>query len=158
MNLSRQFRGKVAVVIGGGGGLGTALSRALVNCGAKVVIADLRKDAALRVAQAIDGEAAQVDVTDPDQIAALLHATKTKYGSLNLVINNAGIMVDGESLDVHWKDWQHVIQVNLMGVIAGSLAALKIMKQEGSGQILNIASLSGIALIPMQVPYSTSKA
>jgi short-subunit dehydrogenase len=77
---------------------------------------------------------------------------------LDLVINNAGILVSGEPLEINLEDWRRVLQVNLMGVIAGSLAALKIMVEQRSGQILNMGSISGLALTPMQGPYSTSKA
>jgi NAD(P)-dependent dehydrogenase (short-subunit alcohol dehydrogenase family) len=153
-----HFAGKVVVVTGGGSGLGAAFSRALAADGASVVVADVRGDLAAQVAGQIGAEAAEVDVSDSKQIENLLQATKSKYGALNLVVNNAGILVGGESLEIEVKDWERVLQVNLMGVIAGSLAAYKIMAEQGSGQILNIGSISGLALVPMQGPYSPSKA
>ena len=150
--------GKVAVVTGGGSGLGAAFSRALAADGTQVVIADIRGDLAAQAAAAIGGEAREVDVSDAEQITNLLRETKSKYGSLDLVINNAGISAHGEPLEIPIDDWQRVLQVNLMGVIAGSLAALKIMAEQGSGRILNIGSLSGLALTPMLGPYTASKA
>lgn len=90
-----HFAGKVAVVTGGGSGLGAAFSRALAADGARVVVADIRGDKAAQVADAIGAEAAEVDVSDSEQITSLLQATKLKYGSLNLVINNAGILRGG---------------------------------------------------------------
>jgi NAD(P)-dependent dehydrogenase (short-subunit alcohol dehydrogenase family) len=157
-SLATYFKGKVGVVTGGGGGLGAAFCKALADYGAQVVVADLRGDQAAKVAAGIGAEAAEVDVADHEQIARLLHATKSKYGSLDIVINNAGISAGGEPLEIPWKSWERVIQVNLMGVIAGSLAALRIMKQQRSGYILNMGSTNGLALTPMLGPYSASKA
>ncbi len=158
MRRTNQFKGKVAVVTGGGGGLGAAFSRALAADGARVVVADICGDLAAQVADAIGAEAAQVDVSDPQQIAELLKATRARYGSLDLVINNAGITAGGMPWDIPWEAWERVIRVNLLGVIAGSLAALKIMKEQGSGQILNMGSMNGLALVPNLGPYSASKA
>jgi NAD(P)-dependent dehydrogenase (short-subunit alcohol dehydrogenase family) len=153
-----HFAGKVAVVTGGGAGLGAAFSRALAADGARVVIADVRGDKAAQLAASIGAEAAEVDVSDSDQITSLLQATKSKYGSLDLVINNAGISAGGEPLEIPLEDWRRVLEVNLMGTIAGSLAAFRIMSEQGSGQILNMGSINGLALTPMLGPYSASKA
>jgi NAD(P)-dependent dehydrogenase (short-subunit alcohol dehydrogenase family) len=156
--LAAHFKSKVAVVTGGATGLGAAFSRALAASGAQVVIADLRGDQAAKVASEIGAEAAQVDVANRDQITQLLQDTKAKFGSLDLVINNAGVSAGGEPLDIRWEDWEQVIQVNLIGLIAGSLAALRIMKEQRSGYILNMGSTNGLALTPMLGPYSASKA
>ncbi|HTB95413.1 MAG TPA: SDR family NAD(P)-dependent oxidoreductase [Terracidiphilus sp.] len=153
-----NIKGKVAVVTGGGAGLGAAFCRALAANGARVVVADIRGDKAAETAAAVGGEAVTLDVTNPAQIEELLFATRAKFGSLDIIINNAGVSAGGETTDIQWSDWERVIKVNLMGVIAGSLAALKIMKVQGSGQILNMGSLNGLALTPMLGPYSASKA
>lgn len=153
-----HFEGKIAVVTGGGSGLGAAFSRALAASGARVIVVDVQGEKAAQVALEIGGEPAQVDVTNAEQISDLLRSVKSKYGTLDLVINNAGILIVGEALEIPLEDWLRVIHVNLVGVIAGSLAALRIMAEQKSGQILNIGSLSGLALVPMQGPYSTSKA
>jgi NAD(P)-dependent dehydrogenase (short-subunit alcohol dehydrogenase family) len=153
-----RFRGKVAVVTGGGSGLGAAFSRVLAEYGARVIIADICGDKAAQTAAATGAEGAEVDVSDPSQIERLLLTTKSKYGSLDLVINNAGVSAGGEPLEIRIEDWQRVLDVNLMGVISGSLAALRIMIEQGSGQILNMGSTNGLALTPMLGPYSASKA
>ena len=150
-----DFRGKVAVVTGGGSGLGAAFARALAAQGARAVIAvDVRFPTS-----APDGiEYAQVDVSDSEAIAGLLNSICSRYGALDLMINNAGISVDGEPLSIQVSDWQRVIRINLLGVIHGSLAALRIMEQQRSGIILNMGSLTGLALTPLLGPYSSSKA
>lgn len=152
------FKGKVAVVTGGGGGLGAAFCRALASVGAQVVVADIRKDMAEQVAAAIGGEAVCLDVSNSDQIKSLLQQTRQKYGSLDLVINNAGKLVGGEPWEIATEVWEEVIRINLLGVITGSVAALELMKEQRSGTILNIGSTTGIALCPMLGPYTASKA
>ena len=143
---------------GGGAGLGAAFCRVLAANGARVVVADIRSEDAARTAAEVGGEAVTLDVTNRDEVEEALIATKEKYGSLDVMINNAGISAGGEPTEIPWEDWERVIQVNLMGVIAGSLAALKIMRSQGSGQILNMGSMNGLALTPMLGPYSASKA
>ena len=153
--MTKDFRGKVAVVTGGGAGLGAAFARELVDQGARAVVAvDVRFSSS--PPQGI--EHAQVDVSDDAAIAALLESVRARYGALDLMINNAGVSVDGEPLAIPVSDWQRVIKVNLLGVIHGSLAALRIMEQQRSGIILNMGSLTGLALTPLLGPYSSSKA
>jgi NAD(P)-dependent dehydrogenase (short-subunit alcohol dehydrogenase family) len=156
-NLSSYFDKKVAVVTGGGGGLGAAFCRALAAAGARVVVADVREEAAAEVARPLGAEAVRLDVADADQVETLLRTVKGKYGSLDVMINNAGVTAGGEPDEIQWEDWERVIRVNLMGVVAGSLAATRIMKGQGSGMILNMSSLNGLALTPMLGPYSASK-
>ncbi|MDR3738679.1 MAG: SDR family NAD(P)-dependent oxidoreductase [Terracidiphilus sp.] len=153
-----RFAGKTAFVTGAGAGLGAAFSRVLAASGAHVVVADVNADKAEITARAIGAEAMALDVREPERIAQALQATRRKYGSLDVVINNAGVTAGGEPLDLLWSDWTGVIQVNLLGVIAGSIEALRIMKEQGSGWILNMGSTNGLALTPMLGPYSASKA
>jgi NAD(P)-dependent dehydrogenase (short-subunit alcohol dehydrogenase family) len=155
---SSSFAAKVAVVTGAGSGLGAAFARTLAAEGARVIVADLRGDKAAEIAAEIGAESVQVDVANTEQIASVLRAARSRYGSLDLVINNAGISIGGEPLEIPIEQWQRVLDVNLMGVIAGSLAALRIMAEQRSGQILNMCSMSGLALLPMFGPYSASKA
>jgi NAD(P)-dependent dehydrogenase (short-subunit alcohol dehydrogenase family) len=150
-----DFRNKVAAVTGAGGGLGAAFVRELAARGAKAVIAvDLRFPDA-----AIEGvEQVRLDVTDSAALGALLDQIRLQHGSLDLVINNAGISVDGEPLAIPDDAWERVIAVNLLGVVRGSLGALRIMKPQGHGIILNMGSLTALALTPLLGPYSSSKA
>ncbi|MGB7170893.1 MAG: SDR family NAD(P)-dependent oxidoreductase [Acidobacteriaceae bacterium] len=146
------------MVTGAGAGLGAALARNLKAAGCHVVVADLHGDKAAQIAAEIGAEAAEVDVANWEQVANLLRATKARYGSLDLMVNNAGILIGGEPLEIPVEHWRRVLDVNLTGLIAGSLEALRIMAEQGSGQILNITSVSGLALSPMLGAYSASKA
>jgi NAD(P)-dependent dehydrogenase (short-subunit alcohol dehydrogenase family) len=150
-----DLRGKVAVVTGAGGGLGAAFTRELAARGARAVIGvDLRFNEL-----AIAGvEQVHLDVTDSAALGALLDQVRLQHGSLDLIINNAGISVDGEPLDIPDSAWERVIAVNLLGVVRGSLGALRIMKPQGRGIILNMGSMTALALTPLLGPYSSSKA
>ncbi len=152
--MSAAFRGKVAVVTGAGAGLGAAFARVLVQAGARAVVG-----VDLRFAAEVQGvEQVELDICRAGALERLLAQVRERFGSLDLLVNNAGISRDGEPLEIAFEDWQKVIRVNLLGVIDGSLAALRVMAAQGSGNILNIGSLTGLALTPMLGPYSASKA
>ena len=150
-----DLRDKVAVVTGAGGGLGAAFVRELAARGARAVIAvDVRFSV-----PAIDGvQAVRLDVTDSAALGALLDQVRQQHGSLDLMINNAGVSVDGEPLEISDAEWERVVLVNLLGVVRGSLGALRIMKAQGHGIILNMGSMTALALTPLLGPYSSSKA
>ncbi len=140
---------------GGGAGLGAAFTRALVREGARAVVAvDLRFP--LPPAEGV--EAVELDICGEGALASLLGNVKERFGSLDLMINNAGVSVDGEPLAIPFGEWQRVIRVNLLGAIDGALAALRIRAAQDGGTILNIGSLTGLALTPLLGPYSSAKA
>ena len=153
-----QVRGKTSFITGAGTGLGSGFARILAAAGSRVVVVDINRENAERTAASVGGEALIADVGRPESIRSALQATRQKYGSLDIVINNAVVTAGGEPLDLTWDDWTGVLKVNLLGVIAGSIEALRIMKEQGSGWILNMGSTNGLALTPMLGPYSTSKA
>lgn len=153
--MNDPFRGKVAVVTGGGAGLGAAFAQALVAEGARAVIA---VDVRFSQPPMAGVERAELDICTDGALAQLLNEVRQRFGSVDLIINNAGVSVDGEPLEIPFAEWQRVIRVNLLGVIDGSLAALRIMAAQHSGTILNIGSLTGLALTPLLGPYSSAKA
>lgn len=152
---------RVAIVTGGGSGIGRALADGLVRRGVHVVVADLDGDRAADVAEALGGPAtassAGVDVRDADAVAALVHGTYREHGRLDLLFNNAGITVGGEVDELSVDHWDRAIDVNLRGVINGVAAAYPLMVEQGGGHIVNTASMSGLLPTPGVVPYATTK-
>jgi NAD(P)-dependent dehydrogenase (short-subunit alcohol dehydrogenase family) len=160
--VSGRFTDKVAIVTGGGSGIGAALCRGLAREGAVVVVADIDLARAGEVASALTGErgraeAVKVDVTRPDEVKALVDAAVAKHGRLDYMVNNAGVTVTAEVRDLTLEHWHRVVDVNLWGVIHGVHAAYAVMVRQGSGHIVNIASGMGLAPGPLNAPYATSK-
>jgi NAD(P)-dependent dehydrogenase (short-subunit alcohol dehydrogenase family) len=154
-----SFENAVAIVTGGASGIGRALCVALAQRGAKfVVVADLDLVRAERVANAIAaGRAVQIDVTDADAVRSLVEDTVRLHGRLDFLFNNAGIGIMCEAQHVPLADWRRVLDVNLNGVVHGVAAAYPIMVRQGSGHIVNTASVAGLVASPWLVSYAASK-
>jgi len=153
------FQGKFAFVTGGASGIGRGLCEALAARGAEVTVADLNLEGAQAVAAGIvqaggKARALRLDVADGEACARALESA----GRLDYVFNNAGFAVIGEVRDSDLASWRRIVDVNLMGVVAGSLAAYKIMLRQGQGHIVNTASLAGLAGMPAGAAYATTKA
>ncbi len=160
MNKLAIFQNKVAIVTGGASGLGRALCAELVPLGAaKVVVADINEPRAQQVAEELGPQACAraVDVTQPAQVEALVEGVVTEFGRLDYMFNNAGITICGEVRDMQAEHWQRILAVNLWGVIYGTQAAYAVMLRQGSGHIVNTASLDGLAPMPMSAPYTAAK-
>lgn len=150
----------VAMVTGGGGGLGAALSRRLASEGYGVVVADIDAVAAASVSESINragrcSTAVQLDVTDSEAVQQALE--RAAVDGLAFMFNNAGIAVGGEAVSIPLQDWRRVAGVNYEGVLHGTLAALEVMRRQGWGQIVNTASASGLIPQPGNSPYCASK-
>jgi NAD(P)-dependent dehydrogenase (short-subunit alcohol dehydrogenase family) len=152
---------RIAVVTGGASGIGRAIATALVLRGDTVIVTDRDKDGAEQVAGRLSehgtAEAAALDVTDAEAVAALFHEVGGRHGRLDLVFNNAGIAVGGMTDELTLDHWNRTLDVNLRGVIHGVHAAYPIMLAQGHGHILNTASLAGLVPAPMMLPYTTTK-
>jgi len=151
-----------AVVTGAASGIGRALSEALARRGARVVIADRNADGAAEVARGIVAGGGQahseaVDVTDAEAVERLVESTVREHGRIDLMFNNAGTAVVGEELDVSLDDWRRVIDVNLWGVVHGTRAVYPRMVRQGSGHIVNTASLAALCPSCYEISYTTSK-
>jgi NAD(P)-dependent dehydrogenase (short-subunit alcohol dehydrogenase family) len=158
----QQFESAVAVVTGGAMGLGEALCEELGRRGATVVVADIDGDAANRVAERLaqTGAAAlavPVDVANEAQVAQLIDRTVSEYGRVDYMINNAGIAIGGDSRDLSIQQWRRVLDVDLLGVVHGTVHAYQVMARQGHGHIVNVSSLSGLVPQPGNIPYCTSK-
>jgi NAD(P)-dependent dehydrogenase (short-subunit alcohol dehydrogenase family) len=158
---SQLLTGKVAIVTGGAGGIGAATVTRLVAEGARVVVGDVDVDAGLDLVAGLGGAAAfqQADVSDVDQVQALVDAAVTRFGGLDIMFNNAGI---GSPLTrfLHddLADFQQIMGVNLFGVIAGAQRAARYMKDHGGGSIINNASIAAINAGAGMISYRASKA
>lgn len=153
---------RMAIVTGGASGIGRALSEQLAKAGASVVVADIEGHAAEQAAGAIRqrgqrAEAIQVDVSDAAQVEKLVADTAVRHGRLDFMFNNAGIAAVGELRDGNLQDFRRVVEVNLFGVVHGTMAAYRVMLGQGSGHIVNIASVTGLMPTPIISAYSTTK-
>jgi NAD(P)-dependent dehydrogenase (short-subunit alcohol dehydrogenase family) len=153
---------KVAIVTGGGSGIGEAVSRELARRGARVVVADIDADNAGRVAAAIADSggratAHSVDVAKEPDVRSLVEETASAYGRLDYQFNNAGIAIGGDARDLTLDQWRRVLDVDLHGVLHGTLAAYPIMVQQGFGHIVNTSSGAGLVPTPLSAPYCTAK-
>ena len=157
-----NFKDKIAIVTGGGSGIGAALCEELGRSGAVVVAADINMEGAQQVAASINGSggrarAAHLDVTQADVVRQLVTDTAAEHGRLDFMFNNAGIAVGGEFLDINLDHWRRVVDVDLWGVVNGSIVAYSLMAKQGFGHIVNTASLAGLIPCPMNTPYCASK-
>ncbi|HET9210045.1 MAG TPA: SDR family oxidoreductase [Thermoanaerobaculia bacterium] len=156
------FQNAVAVVTGGASGLGKAICEELGRRGAFVVVTDVQEEGARAVAQGIvaaGGRAsgAALDVRDAAAFERLLDETISTHGRLDYLFNNAGIAAAGEAQSLPLDVWRRVIDINLWGVIHGAMAGYSRMVRQGSGHIVNVASLAGIGGMALGIPYATSK-
>lgn len=149
---------KVAVVTGGAQGLGLAIAKLFADHGARVMIGDLNIDAAEREAAALDGAAQRCNVTEEHDIDNLLRSTAVQFGSVDIMVNNAGITRDKTMGKMTPEDFRKVIDVHLYGAWLGTRAASAIMREQGSGSIINMSSISGKVGNFGQTNYSAAKA
>ena len=156
-----DLSGRSAVVTGGGSGIGAALVRRLVGAGAHVTVADLDVDAALGVADALDGPgtatAAHLDVRDASAVAGVVDEVVARHGALDLMFNNAGITFGGETHELTLDHWNAIIDVNIRGVVHGVAAAYPVMVRQGHGHIVNTASMGGLMAAGLITSYVMSK-
>jgi len=157
------LEGKVAIVTGGGSGIGAAVSRQLANEGAEVVVADLNEDAAHKTAAAIaaDGGRARafvVDVTDFEAVQRLVQFAVEECGGLNLAVNNAGVDgVRAAVADYPLDDWHRLMNVNLNSVFYCMKYEIGAMLKSGGGAIVNMSSALGAVGLPTAAAYTTAK-
>jgi NAD(P)-dependent dehydrogenase (short-subunit alcohol dehydrogenase family) len=155
-----RLQGRVAVVTGGGSGIGLASARRLAGEGARVVVADIDADAGKVAAEEVDGLFVRTDVTDADQVQALFQTAVDTYGSLDVAFNNAGISPpeDDSILDTDIEAWTRVQTVNLTSVYLCCKAAIPHMLSGGRGSIINTASFVAVmGAATSQISYTASK-
>jgi 3-oxoacyl-[acyl-carrier protein] reductase len=160
----QHLRGQVAIVTGASRGIGRAIALELATQGAKVVVnyanSSAAADKAVEEIIAAGGEAIalQADVSQVDQVEALVKTAIAKFQRIDILVNNAGITRDALLLRMKLEDWQSVIDLNLTGVFLCTRAVSKILLKQRSGRIINIASVAGEMGNPGQANYSAAKA
>ena len=155
-----RLKDKVAIVTGSGRGLGKGIAMKLAEEGAKVVIADMAAaddTVAEIVAKGGTASAFAVNVSKQEEVQTLIKYAIDTYGTLDIMVNNAGINRDGMLHKMPVENWQMVIDVDLTGVFYGTQEALKHMRAQGSGRIINISSGSWLGNIG-QANYAAAKA
>ena len=158
-----EFRGRVAVITGGGSGIGAALAAAFAGRGARIVLADIDAAAMRRVAGTLESRGAEVlavptDVTVRDSVATLAEATERRFGAVHIVCNNAGVAAFGDVATATQADWHYIMNVNFWGVVHGvETFAPRLIAQGAGGHFVNTASMAGLVGMRGLGVYCASK-
>jgi meso-butanediol dehydrogenase/(S,S)-butanediol dehydrogenase/diacetyl reductase len=158
MNLKES----VGIVTGGARGIGRAISLGLARAGATVVVADINENAAKKTADEIRNTGAKalslaVDVTDWTQVKDMADRTCSEFGAIDILVNNAGIVIAGSVEEMEPVEWDNIMAVNTKGAFLCCKSAVGIMKKQGGGSIVNIASVAGKNGFPNMGAYCASK-
>jgi NAD(P)-dependent dehydrogenase (short-subunit alcohol dehydrogenase family) len=155
--------GKVAVVTGGASGLGQAMARRFAREGARVVLADIAEPQLAAATDELAAGGADVvavttDVTDPASVDALARRSLDAFGAVDVVCNNAGLVVTGPAWEIPLADWRRLLDVNLWGVIHGIHAFVPLLLDQGTpAHVVNTASMGGVLSLAGIAPYVASK-
>ena len=160
---SMRLMGKVALVTGAGGGLGTAIAKRFASEGASVMCADRDVARAQATASAItksggSAQPFQADVADARQCDAQVTETVRRFGRIDIAVNNAGVALHKLALDTSLEDWERVMRINLTGSFLTAQAAARHMLKQGGGRIIQIGSISGQRGNMGGIAYGASKA
>ena len=156
-----QLDGKIAIITGAGTGIGKGIARAYGREGARLVLAARNKENLEGTAEetrsgGADTLVAPTDVTDEAQVIALFERTMQEFGRVDILVNNSGVFDGGPLDELSLETWQKVIDVNLTGVFLCTREAMKIMKRQGGGRIINIGSISAQMPRMNSAPYATT--
>jgi NAD(P)-dependent dehydrogenase (short-subunit alcohol dehydrogenase family) len=156
--MAGALTGKVAVVTGGGTGIGEAIAATFVREGAQVVVASRDASVLERTAAAIGAVAIATDVSDETSVAGLFRATEARFGGLDILVNNAGVtgqVAPAEQLDM--AQWDTTMAINIRGTILCIKHAVPLLRRRGGGSIINMSSLMGLRGYPMRAAYTATK-
>lgn len=152
-----RIQGKVALITGGGTGIGAATARRFSDAGAAVALTGRRAEPIEAVANEIGGIAVSGDVSDPAQCAEAVAQTVGRLGGLDILVANAGIEAVGSIVELDTDEWDRVQRVNVDGVLHASRAAIPAMRERGRGAIVAVSSVAGLSAGPHYAAYVTSK-
>ena len=157
-----SLEGKVALITGGAGGIALGLARGFAAAGARLILADLNDNVHLRVSEfreaGCDAYGLVFDVTDPQAVAAAFEQAIVQCGRIDIVVNNAGVIVRTPFLDLTPAEWQKVIDTDLTACFLVAQQAARRMVKQGSGRIINMGSIMNQVARPRLVPYVAAKA
>ncbi|MCV7381866.1 short-chain dehydrogenase [Mycobacterium alsense] len=158
------LRDKVAVITGAASGIGRAIACTLADRGAHVVAVDIDGDGVYALTSELSGRGAaalpqRADVADPVAFEAVRDATLGRFGRVDVVVNNVGVLTNGLPQDIPVTEWQRIVDVNLMSVVRSNAAFLPLLLDQGSGHLVNTASFAGLFTYSYdRMPYAATKA
>jgi NADP-dependent 3-hydroxy acid dehydrogenase YdfG len=160
--MSQNIAGKIVVITGASSGLGEAVARLLSSEGASVVLGARRAERIETLARELTdagGKAVAVttDVTDSDQVKRLVDTAVQRFGRVDVIINNAGLMPQSPLERAKIDDWNRVIDVNIKGVLYGIAAVMPYFKEQRSGHVINVSSVAGHKVRPGGAVYAATK-
>ncbi|MDI1301307.1 MAG: SDR family NAD(P)-dependent oxidoreductase [bacterium] len=158
----KQLKGRVVAISGAGSGIGRALAQEFARHGARLSLCDINLDAVTATADALAREGVEVmtqrvDVGSREDVAAWAEATRSRFGSCNIVVNNAGVALSGAVPALRIEDYEWIMRINFWGVIYGTKAFLPLLEASGEGHIVNISSVFGLTAQPLMSGYNASK-
>lgn len=154
-----MIKNKVAVIMGASSGIGEATARLLAKNGARLVIAARREEKIKAIADEL-GENVfykTADVRDRKQVKSVIELSMEKFGKVDVLYNNAGIMPQGNLANLDYEKWQDMLDINIMGVLNGIGAVLPVMKEQGEGLIIATDSVAGHVVYPGSAVYNGTK-
>jgi 3alpha(or 20beta)-hydroxysteroid dehydrogenase len=156
---ANDMDGKVALISGGGSGIGAAHGRLFAAAGARVIVADIDEAAASKCAETIgtSAVAACLDVRDASSWESVIKEAERVFGAVTVLVNSAGVLSYGGVADLDVNEFRKTLEVNLYGILLGMQAVINGMRQSGGGSIINIASGVGLHGVAGQAAYATSK-
>ena len=157
-NMNGRLTNKVAIVTGGGTGIGAAIARRFAQAGASVVVTGRRPEPLQAIAAEIQGVVVAGDVSTNAHVAEVIDTTISRFGGLDIVVANAAISYGTSVEDIEDEPWQHILDVNISGVMKISRAALPALKARGQGSIVVVSSVAGLSAAPESASYMTTKA
>lgn len=161
-----SLKGKTAIVTGGGRGLGQQIAEIYADAGANVVVCSRNLEACQQISESLIEKgvrslALTCDVSNPEDIQYVVDETVKEFGRIDILVNNSGVSWGAPALEMPADKWDKVMDINLKGIFLFSQAVGKIMKEQGSGKIINIASIAGLGgqdpNVMDAIGYSTSK-
>ncbi|MBJ9987513.1 SDR family oxidoreductase [Paenibacillus sp. S28] len=157
-----EINGKVVVITGASSGIGEATAKLLASRGAHVVMGARRVERLEALASLIEAEGGsalyqQLDVTNIEQMQSIIRLAQSKFGRVDVIVNNAGVMPLSPLEALKIDEWNRMIDVNIRGVLHGIAAGLPVMKEQQSGHMINVASIGAYSVTPTAAVYCATK-